>query len=162
MMRDQTKKIRYLQKAPPFKLPGFDGSIYAQHHYTGHTNLVVFFLRSASSSRDIELLREINAHVHLAPRHQAVFLALLPDPPYRLKELHSELGLQFALVSDTESRTAEQYGLFDGFLFFKKLRRTVLVQDKYSVMYHIAVAERDDEAPDWAAIEETLSKLPRR
>lgn len=161
-MRNETDKIRYLQKAPPFKLPGFDGSIYAQHHYTGHTNLVVFFLRSASDPLDLELLREINAHLDLCARFQTVMLALLPEPPHRLKALHQELGLKFPLVSDTQGQTAARYGLVDGFLFFRKMRRAVIVQDKYSVMFHIAVAERDDDGPDWATIEDVLSKFPRR
>lgn len=161
-MQNQTKKIRYLQKAPSFKLPGYDGTIYAQHHYTGHTNLLIFFLRSASDPHDIELLRDIDAHHELCTRHQAEILALLPDPPHRLKAVHEELGLKFPLVSDTQGQTAERYGLTDGFLFFKRMRRAVIVQDKYSVMYSIAVADRDDEALDWDAIEDVLSKFPRR
>ena len=50
-MRAETKTLHCLQKTPSYKLTAHDGSIVAQHHYTGHTHAIVYFLQTVANPR---------------------------------------------------------------------------------------------------------------
>ena len=161
-MIQKTKTLKYMGKAPSWKLAGHDSRVYAQHHYTWSMNLVVVFFRSATAVHDQEQMREFNAQLGTAENYNTQVIGVIPAPVEELAQVHKELELKFPLLSDVERRVATHYGLVAGLLFGKYTRPTVLVEDKYNVIYFLSIAEKDDERVAWAAVEDVLKRFPRR
>ncbi|MBI4467211.1 MAG: redoxin domain-containing protein [Acidobacteria bacterium] len=161
-MRAETKTLRYLKKTPSYKLTGHDGSIVAQHHYTGHTHAVVYFLESVGNPRCRAYCQELGQHLSAAKAFKTVILGIAPEPVEALAQAHRELGLSFPLLSDAQSEVAGRYGLVEKRWFGPLRQRPALVvHDKYGIAYYIAVSEKADERPSWEEIEATLRRFPR-
>lgn len=161
-MRAETKTLRYLQKTPPYKLTAHDGRIVAQHHYTGHTHAIVYFLQSVHNPRCRDYCQELGQHLAMAQVFKTVILAIAPEPVETLARVHPEWHLPFPLLSDTGSEVAERYGLLAGGWFRKKrVTPAVVVHDKYGIAYLVAVAEDSQERPSWDEIETVLKRFPR-
>jgi len=160
-MKAETKTVRVLKKTPSYKLTAHDGSIVAQHHYTGHTHAIVYFLQSASNARCRAYCQELNERVATAKTYKTVIVAIAPEPVEELARAHRELGLGFPLLSDAQSEAAGRYGLIEkGWFGPARQRAALVVHDKYGIAYLVAVADAD-ERPSWPEIEDTLKRFPR-
>jgi peroxiredoxin len=159
-MLHETKTLKYMQKVPTFKLTAHDGSIYAQHHYTGHSNMVVLFFSSAKNPRCQEQMKEYGAHLGTARAYKTVLIGIAPDDVQTLGQVHRALALGFPLLFDQDLVTARRYGIVRG-LLRKRVRPTVVVNDQYCVAHYVAVAERDEDRPRWEIIEDILRRFPR-
>jgi len=161
-MKAETKTVRLLKKTPSYKLTAHDGAIVAQHHYTGHTHAVVYFLQSAANERCRSYCRELSERVAAARLYKTVIVGIAPEPVAELARAHQELGLQFPLLSDVQCEVAARYGLIEKRWFRPARRRPALVvHDKYGIAYFIAVPENDAERAPWEEIEATLRRFPR-
>jgi len=160
-MKAETKTVRCLKKTPSYKLTAHDGSIVAQHHYTGHTHAIVYFLQSANNPRCRAYCQELNERVTTAKTYKTVIVAIAPEPVEELARAHRELGLGFPLLSDAQSEVAGRYGLVEkGWFGPARQRAGLVVHDKYGIAYLVAVADAD-ERPSWPEIEDTLKRFPR-
>jgi len=81
-MKAETKTVRCLKKTPSYKLTAHDGSIVAQHHYTGHTHAIVYFLASAANPRCRAYCQELNERVAAAKTYKTVVVAIAPEPAW--------------------------------------------------------------------------------
>lgn len=161
-MRSETKTLRYMQKTPYYRLMGHDEKIVAQHHFTGHTHSILYFLESISSPRCREYCQELSGRVPAAKVFKTIIVGVAPDPVPELAQAHEELKLAFPLLSDTGSEMAERYGLVEkGLLRQPRLRPGLIVHDKYGIAYYIGVPEKAQERPSWEDIEATLRRFPR-
>lgn len=161
-MRAETKTLRYLQKTPPYKLTAHDGTIVAQHHYTGHTHAIVYFLESVDHPRCRDYCQELGQHVLTAKTYKTVILGIAPDPVAELARAHQDWRLPFPLLSDPGSEVAKRYGLLGGRWFGpKRVTPALVVHDKYGIAYFLAVAENPQERPAWEEIEEVLKRFHR-
>jgi peroxiredoxin len=161
-VRSETKTLRYMQKTPFYRLTAHDEKIVAQHHFTGHTHSILYFLESISNPRDREYCRELSGRVPAAKVFKTVILGIAPEPVPELARAHDELELAFSLLSDTGSAMAESYGFVEkGLLRKPKLRPGLIVHDKYGIAYYIGVPEAAHERPSWEEIEATLRRFPR-
>ena len=160
-MKAETKTVRCLKKTPSYKLTAHDGSIVAQHHYTGHTHAIVYFLASAANARCRAYCQELNERVAAAKTYKTVVVAIAPEPVEELARAHRELGLGFPLLSDAQSEVAGRYGLVEkGWFGPARQRAALVVHDKYGIAYLVAVPE-GDERPAWQEIEDTLKRFSR-
>ena len=140
-MKAETKTVRCLKKTPSYKLTAHDGSIVAQHHYTGHTHAIVYFLASAANARCRAYCQELNERVAAAKTYKTVVVAIAPEPVEELARAHRELGLGFPLLSDAQSEVAGRYGLIEkGWFRPARQRAALVVHDKYGIAYFVAVA----------------------
>ncbi|MBI2956527.1 MAG: redoxin domain-containing protein [Acidobacteria bacterium] len=161
-MRAETKTLRYLQKTPSYKLTAHDDSIVAQHHYTGHTHAIVYFLASAANPRCRTYCQELGQQAAKARAFKTVIMGIAPEPVAELARLHHELALPFPLLSDPGSAVAERYGLLaKRWLRPAQVEPALIVHDKYGIAYFIAVAENAEERPAWEEIEAVLRRFPR-
>jgi peroxiredoxin len=161
-MRAETKTLHYLKKTPFYKLTAHTGQIVAQHHYTGHTHAIVYFLESAENPRCRSYCQELGQQVNTAKFYKTVILGIAPEPVERLAVVHQEMNLPFPLLSDSGSEVAARYGLLLGRWYERKrLSPAVVVHDKYGIAYFIAVPEKPEERPAWAEIEAALKRFPR-
>jgi len=160
-MRAETKTLRYLKKTPGYKLTSHDGGIVAQHHYTGHTHSIVYFLQSAANLRCRAYCQELGGNLTRAKAYKTVIVGIAPDAVPDLARAHTELSLPFPLLSDSGSVVADRYGLVSGGLFKpRRVTPAVVVHDKYGILYFLAVAETGDERPAWEEIEAVLQRFP--
>lgn len=161
-MRAETKTLRYLVKTPGYKLTGHDGKIVAQHHFTGHTHAIVYFLQSAHNPRCREYCQELGRRAGAAKLFKTTMLSIAPEPVEALAQAHRELELPFPLLSDPGSQVADRYGLLEGGWFRpKRVTPALIVHDKYGIAYYVGVAEDPQERPAWEEIEATLKRFPR-
>lgn len=161
-MRAETKTVRYLQKTPGYKLTAHDGTVVAQHHYTGHTHSIIYFLQSIDHPRCREYCRELSQRAALAKVYKTVMVGIAPEPVPVLARAHQELQLAFPLLNDPGSEVASRYGLHDsGWFRPKRIRPAVVVHDKYGIAYYVAVADHAQERPAWEEIEPVLKRFPR-
>lgn len=161
-MRAETKTLRYLKKTPSYNLTAHDGKIVAQHHYTGHTHGIVYFLKSVNNPRCRDYCQELGRHVVTARGYKTVTVGIAPDPVAALARAHQEWQLPFPLLSDTGGEVAQRYGLLGGGWFRpKRVTPALVVHDKYGIAYYLAVAEDPQERPAWEAIEAVLRRFPR-
>jgi len=161
-VRSETKTLRYMQKTPYYRLMGHDEKIVAQHHFTGHTHSILYFLENISNPRCREYCQELSGRVPAAKVFKTVIVGVAPDPVPELAKAHEELKLAFPLLSDTGSEMAERYGLVEkGLLRKPRLRSGLIVHDKYGIAYYIGVPESAQERPSWEDIEATLRRFPR-
>lgn len=161
-MRAETKTLRYLKKTPSYKLTAHDGRIVAQHHYTGHTHAIVYFLQSVTNPRCRHYCQELGQRVVTARAYKTVILGIAPEPVATLAHTHREWKLPFPLLSDPGSELAKRYGLLEGGWFHpKRVTPTLIVHDKYGIAYYLAVAEDAQERPGWQEIEAVLKRFPR-
>ena len=161
-MRAETKTVRYMQKTPFYRLTAHDEKIVAQHHFTGHTHSILYFLQSIANPRCREYCQELSQHTAAAKVFKTVVVGIAPDPVEELARAHAELQLAFPLLSDTGDAVAASYGLAEKKFLGKPQRRAgLIVHDKYGIAYYIAVPENAQERPPWNEIEETLRRFPR-
>ena len=161
-MRVQTKTVRYMKKTPGYKLTAHDNKIVAQHHYTGHTHGIIYFLQSVHNPRCGDYCRELSRHASLAKAYNTVMVAIAPDPVAELARAHQEWQLAFPLLSDPGSETARRYGLYQsGWFRSPRVRPALVVHDKYGIAYLVAVAENPEERAGWEEMEEILKRFPR-
>ncbi|MFQ5778946.1 MAG: peroxiredoxin family protein, partial [Terriglobia bacterium] len=161
-MRAQTKTARYMKKTPGYKLTAHDNTIVAQHHFTGHTHAILYFLQSVRNPRCADYCRELSRHASMAKVYKTAIVAIAPDPVAELARAHQEWQLAFPLLSDPGSEVAKRYGLCEsGWFRSPRLRPALVVHDKYGIAYLVAVAENPDERPRWEEIEEVLKRFPR-
>ena len=161
-MRAETKTLRYLKKTPSYKLTAHDGQIVAQHHYTGHTHVIVYFLESVHNPRCRDYCQELARHAGAAKIFKTVIVGIAPEPVEVLARAHQELQLPFPLLSDTNSEVARRYGLQEGgWLRRQRLLPALVVHDKYGIVYYLAVPEEPQERPAWDEIEAVLKRFPR-
>jgi len=161
-VRSETKTLRYMQKTPYYRLMGHDEKIVAQHHFTGHTHSILYFLESISNPRCREYCQELSGRVPAAKVFKTVIVGVAPDPVPELAKAHAELKLAFPLLSDTGSEMAASYGFVEkGLLRAPRLRPGLIVHDKYGIAYYIGVPENAQERPTWEDIEATLRRFPR-
>lgn len=161
-MKAETKTLRYLRKTPSYKLTAHDGSIVAQHHYTGHTHAIVYFLTSVRNPRCRDYCQELGRHAIAARGYKTVIVGIAPEPVEELARAHAELALPFPLLCDSEAQVAQNYGLVEKrWVGAPRLRPALVVHDKYGIAYLIAVPENDAERPAWEEIEAALKRFPR-
>lgn len=161
-MKSETETLRVLKKTPSYKLTAHDGSIVAQHHYTGHTHAIVYFLASARHPRCRAYCQELAQRAATAKLYKTVIVGIAPEPVEELARVHQELQLPFPLLSDTESAVARRYGLIEKRWLRPAVQRAaVVVHDKYGIAYFLGVAENDSERPAWEELEATLHQFPR-
>lgn len=161
-MRAQTQTLRLLTKTPSYKLTAQDGQIVAQHHYTGHTHGIVYFLESVQNPRCRDYCQELGRHLLAAKAFKTVIVGIAPDPVAALARAHQELELPFPLLSDPGSQVAGRYGLVEKRWFQPpRLVPAVVVHDKYGIAYYVGVAENPEERPAWEEIEATLKRFHR-
>ncbi len=161
-MRAETKTVHYMQRTPFYRLMGHDEKIVAQHHFTGHTHSILYFLQSIGNPRCREYCQELSQHTAAAKVFKTVVVGIAPDPVEELARAHQELQLAFPLLSDTGDEVAARYGLVEKKFLGKPQRRAgVIVHDKYGIAYYIGVPENAQERPPWIEIEETLRRFPR-
>lgn len=161
-MRSETKTLRYMQKTPYYRLMAHDEKIVAQHHFTGHTHSILYFLESIANARCREYCQELSGRVPAAKVFKTIIVGVAPEPVAGLAKAHEELKLAFPLLSDTGSEMAERYGLMKkGLLRAPRLRPGLIVHDKYGIAYYIGVPENAQERPSWEDIEATLRRFPR-
>lgn len=164
-MRAETKTLRTLQKTPSYKLTAHDGTIVAQHHYTGHTHAIVYFLANVANPRCREYCQELGRYAVRAKAYKTVMVAIAPDPVAELARAQQELQLPFPLLSDTGSEVAKRYGLVRnrwlGAFGPGAVTPALVVHDKYGIAYYLGVVENPQERPAWEEIEEVLKRFPR-
>lgn len=164
-MRAETPSLRHLQKTPSYKLTAHDGNIVAQHHYTGHTHAIVYFLESVANPRCCDYCQELGRRAALAKAYKTVVVGIAPDPVAELARAHQVLQLPFPLLSDTGSEVARRYGLVRnrwlGWFGPAQVTPAVVVHDKYGIAYYVGVVENSQERPAWEEIEGVLKRFPR-
>lgn len=161
-MRGETKTVRYMKKTPSYNLTAHDGTVVAQHHYTGHTHAIVYFLTSVENPRCRDYCRDLSRQAPKARAYKTVTVGIAPEPVEALARAHQELGLSFPLLSDTELRTATKYDLLRKRWFRPpQVNPAVVVHDKYGIAYYVAIPENDQERPPWEEIEATLRRFHR-
>jgi peroxiredoxin len=161
-MRAETRTLRYLQKTPYYRLTNHEGEPIAQHHFTGHTHSVLYFLESVRNARCRDYCRELSQRLPTARLFKTAIVGIAPDSVEELARAHQELQLAFPLASDPGSEVARAYGFLERPWWGQpRLRPGVVVHDKYGIAYFLAVAEDAGERPDWSEIEATLRGFHR-
>lgn len=151
-----------MKKTPNYKLTAHDGTIVAQHHYTGHVHGIVYFLESISNPPCRDYCRELSQWVPRAQAFKTSVVGIAPEPVEALGQAHAELELNFPLLSDPGSVAAQRYGLLGGGWFrSKRVSPALIVHDKYGIAYFVGVAEKRGERPRWEEIESVLKQFPR-
>jgi peroxiredoxin len=160
-MKAETQTLRCLMRAPSYKLTGHDGKLHAQHHYTGHTHVILYFLASVANPRCRAYCQELSEKHKLAGAYKTAILGIAPEPVEDLARAQGELGLAFPLLYDPARQLAERYGLITGKWVWRRAHPSVFIHDKYGILYYVAVPEDPDERPAWAELEEVLKRFPR-
>lgn len=161
-MRAETSTLRYLKKTPSYKHTAQDGTLVAQHHYTGHTHAIVYFLQSVHNPRCRQYCQELGRQAAKARAYKTVIIAIAPEPVEVLAREYPELQLPFPLLSDSELESFTRYGLVKRRWFRAlQLLPALVVHDKYGIVYYLAVPENDQERPPWEEIEAVLERFPR-
>lgn len=101
--------------APDFTLPDHKGRTFALSGHLGPRGAVVVFYRGHWCPYCRRYLAKLaRAHPQFAQRG-AVLVAISPEPWATSAALAAELGLPFPLLSDSEGRVIDSYGVRNGF-----------------------------------------------
>ena len=161
-MKAETQTLAYLKKTPYYRLTKHDGQPIAQHHYTGTTHSILYFLQSVHNAPCRAYCQELSGRAGTAKIFKTALVGIAPDPVEELARAHGELQLAFPLASDPGSEVAKAYGFLETpWLGKPRLRPGVVVHDKYGIAYFVAVAESPEERPAWQELEEVLKRFPR-
>ena len=99
------------RKAPGFKLPDQDGDKVSLSDFSGKT-VVLYFYPKADTPGCTTQACGIRDRLSDYDAEGAVVLGVSPDPPERLRAFADKHGLPFTLLSDTDHKIADKYGVW--------------------------------------------------
>ena len=99
------------RKAPAFKLPDQDGNKVSLSEFAGQTVVLYFYPKADTPGCTTQAcgIRDRRAEYDAAG---AVVLGVSPDSPDKLRKFADKHGLPFTLLSDTDHKIAEKYGVW--------------------------------------------------
>ena len=99
------------RKAPAFKLPDQDGNKVSLSEFAGQTVVLYFYPKADTPGCTSQAcgIRDRRAEYDAAG---VVVLGVSPDSPDRLRKFADKHGLPFTLLSDSDHKIAERYGVW--------------------------------------------------
>jgi thioredoxin-dependent peroxiredoxin len=99
------------RKAPAFKLPDQDGNKISLSDFAGEV-VVLYFYPKADTPGCTTQACGIRDRADDYEAAGAIVLGVSPDPPDRLRKFADKHGLRFTLLSDSDHKVAEKYGVW--------------------------------------------------
>jgi len=99
------------RKAPAFKLPDQDGNKVSLSDFAGEV-VVLYFYPKADTPGCTTQACGIRDRADDYEAAGAIVLGVSPDPPGRLRKFADKHGLPFTLLSDSDHKIAEKYGVW--------------------------------------------------
>lgn len=130
--------------------------------FFGHPTVLVFFPGAFTSvcTKELCTFRDSMAHFN---KLSANVIGISVDQPFSLAEFKKKNNLTFRLLSDFDETVSRQYGgVHVDFSNVKGLRaskRSVFVLDKDGIVKYRWVSEDPGKEPNYAEVQETVSKL---
>jgi len=97
-------------KAPEFSLPDQDGQNVSLKSFCGKTVILFFFPKADTPGCTIEACGFRDAYKKIQ-KAGAVVLGISADPPQAQKKFETKYDLPYTLLSDTERKVCEAYGV---------------------------------------------------
>jgi peroxiredoxin Q/BCP len=97
--------------APDFKLPGTDGKTHKLSDYKGKQAVVVAWYPKASTPGCTMECKSLRANGEAIRAFDVAYFGASCDKPEANAKFAESLGLDFPLLSDTDTSVAEAYGL---------------------------------------------------
>lgn len=150
--------------APTFTLPGTDGGDVGEHSLTDYLAagpvVLAFYLYDFHPACTEQLcsLRDLG-WIDLHPNART--LAVSTDSAFSHRAFADEHGLGFPLLSDSDGRVAESYGvLLDEHADHRRVsNRSVFVLDADGTVRYAWVADHPKTQPDWHNVRGVLDGL---
>jgi peroxiredoxin len=147
--------------APDFTLPTSDKKTYTLSENRDKNTVILFFPLAFTGVCTTELC-SIRDNYHVYEKLDANVVAISVDSFATLAKFKEVENYNFPLLSDFNKEAGEKYGvLYEVFAMGHKgvTKRSAFVVDKKGVIQYAEVLENAGELPNFAAIQETLSKL---
>ncbi len=137
-------KINHL--VPTFMLQSVKGDIISPWQYKEKKNLVMLFFDPRSSS-DLAILAEFKRRYHDIADDNGEVLAIATGPPEELKECVASMDFPFPLLSDSDDRVREEYGVSGPTIFvadkFGELKMQSAIGDDVDSIINAALSVLD-------------------
>lgn len=150
------------EKAPSFKLFNTDKKEVSLEDFKGK-NLIVHFFPLAFTGVCTTQLCTVRDAISSYKNDSADVVAISVDSLFTLGKFKAEQNLPFDLLSDFNKETSNTYGAlhetFPAFGMHGVSKRAAFVIDKEGIIQYAQVLEVPGDLPDFAAINETLSRL---
>ncbi len=153
--------VKVGDQAPDFKIVDTDKTVFSLSEYKGK-NLVLLFFPFAFTSVCTEELCNVRDNMNVYSKLNAEVLAVSVDSPFTLGKFKEDQGFNFRVASDFNKEAFPAYGAaYDEFVFGLKgvAKRSAFIIDKEGVIRYAEVLDIAKDIPNFAAIQETLSKL---
>lgn len=148
-------------KAPDFRLFNTDKKEVSLSDYSGK-NLIVHFFPAAFTGTCTKQLCTLRDGITLYHNDTTDVIAISVDSLFALNKFKEEQKLNFTLLSDFNKVCSKDYGALytDWILGMKGVsKRAAFVIDKNGTIQYAEVLESAGDLPNFAAIDEVLSKL---
>jgi peroxiredoxin len=148
-------------KAPDFKLFSTDKKEVSLSDFNGK-NLIVHFFPAAFTGVCTTQLCTLRDGIALYHNDTTDVVAISVDSIFALAKFKEEQKLNFTLLSDFNKTASTDFGAIyiDWILGMKGVsKRAAFVIDKQGVIQYAEVLESAGDLPNFAAIDEVLSKL---
>ncbi len=143
------------QIIPAFSLPGPDGMPHSPWDYKQREHLVLLFVQSAKTSRD--LLQTFASHYADFREEVCAILTITADPVITNLQVQEELRLPFPLLSDPQGNVIARYTYWDSTT--RKLYPSIVLADRYGALYQQDTAEHEAALPAITGLLESLQYL---
>ena len=145
------------QIVPSFRLSAAnrDGQV-GLWDYKQHRNLVLIFFRSAECQKCKRLLREIAEHYGDYEEKEAEVLAVSTDELDRLRQLATDLGLPYPVLSDSDGAVTDLYLNSPEPTAEKTFDVAILVADRWGALFSNKNIEIDYDRSVEAEVREWL------
>lgn len=153
-------KIKTGMQAPEFSLFNTEKNRISLSDYKGKNILLLFFPLAFTGTCTTELC-SIRDNISMYNNSNAEVLGISVDSLFTLAKFKDEQHLNFNLLSDFNKDVSAAYGsLYENFGFEMKGvgKRSAFLINKEGVIQYAEVLENATEIPNFAAIEEVLSK----
>ena len=142
---------------PAFSLPGADGMPHSPWDYKQRENLVLLFLRSATTSEGRGLLRTFAHHFQDFREENCAILAITADTVIINLELQEALHLPFPLLADPKGGTIARYTTWES--KNKNVGPSTVLANRYNALYQQWLTEHESDLPPIEEIVESLRYL---
>lgn len=148
-------------KAPDFRLFSSEKKEVSLADYKGK-NLIIHFFPAAFTGTCTTQLCTLRDAISLYHNDKTDVIAISVDSLFTLAKFKDDQKLNFTLLSDFNKVTSKDYAAYyNEFVFGMKgvSRRAAFVIDKEGTIQYAEVLESAGDLPNFAAIDEVLSKL---
>lgn len=147
--------------APDFTVVDTEKNVFSLSDYKGK-NVVLLFFPFAFTSVCTDELCSVRDNIGDYAKLDAEVLAVSVDSPFTLTKFKEDQGFNFRIASDFNKEAINAFGAaYDEFVFGLRgvAKRSAFIIDKEGIIRYAEVLDIAKDIPNFAAVQETLSKL---